>query len=131
MEKSIDYPTNYQDSHMDHMRLNLSNDKKYISLACTDKKNESADIHFVSWRSDNLKTLTLNPTLLANLNKPVHGSIREIRFVGHSFFVMKHYVDNDKDQEDEAKKHKFAVWEFYDTNSGKLVYERNNKFVSS
>ena len=103
MEKTINYPVAYQDSNIDHMRLMLSDDKEYFSLACTDAKDQRSEIYFQAWRTDNLHRLKLNPLLQANLNAPVHGSIRSIRFVGNSYFVVKEFVDHDLDSEQDKK----------------------------
>jgi len=72
-EQTIDYPVAYQDCCMEHMRLTLSDDKKYISLSCTDGGDHSSGIHFQGWNTKNLKPLSFNSALLANVNKPVHG----------------------------------------------------------
>jgi hypothetical protein len=110
IEQAIDYPqTTYQDCNMDHMRLNLSDDRKYISLSCTDINDHSSDIHFKAWKVKDLKPLILNKKLIQNLNAPVHGSIRSIRFVGNSFYVLKEFVDNNVEQTIKLQ-HRFAVW---------------------
>tara|TARA_B110000285_G_scaffold234330_1_gene310888 strand:+ start:568 stop:855 length:288 start_codon:yes stop_codon:yes gene_type:complete len=95
---------------MDHMRLNLSDDRKYVCLSCTDAKDKKSDIHFAAWRSNDLKPLILNKTLVENLNKPVHGSIRSIRFVGNSFYVLKEFVDTNVEQRIGILKQQFVVW---------------------
>ena len=53
-ELSINYPFAYQDSTMDHMRLNLSDDKKFFCLSCRDAKDKNSEIHFMAYRCENL-----------------------------------------------------------------------------
>jgi len=45
---------------------------------------------------------------------------------------VKEFIDNNQENEgEEGKKHKFIVWQFFDVNTGLKVFEKNNRFVSS
>ena len=93
------------------MRLALSDDKRYISLACSDVSDHSSPIHFMAWDSKKLKPLEMNPRLLENVNAPVEGSsIKKIQFVGNSFYVLKEFVFNDPKQKLGILKAKYVTW---------------------
>ena len=73
------------------MKLNLSDDLRYICLSCTENKPGS-EIHFKAWNAKSLKPLVLNQDLLDNLNTPVEGSIlKSIKFIGNSFYALKEF----------------------------------------
>lgn len=130
-EQRINYPYAYQDCLMEHMRLNLSDDKKYVCLTTSDAKDHSSKINFCAWTAKSLKPLILKKKLVENLNTPIHGSIRSIRFVGNSFYILKEFVVSDVEQQDPALKQQYVVWQLFDVNTGKKVFERNNKYVST
>jgi hypothetical protein len=110
-EQEFTYPITHQDSKMDHMRLALSDDKKYISLSCSDVCDHSSPTHFLAWNSNSLKPLKLNQRLLKNLNANVEGSsIKKIQFIGNSFYVIKEFVFNDPKQKIGILKNKFVTW---------------------
>ena len=58
-EQKFSYPINYQKSNMDNMKMNLSDDLRYICISCMENKPGS-EIHFKAWNVKSLKPVILN-----------------------------------------------------------------------
>ena len=117
------------------MRLQLSEDKKNISLACVNKDNKCT---LLSWNTKTLQKLTIpNAVLKKTQELPPLSKLKQMKFVGRdNCYILQvikqredlgEYTDK-KTGEVKMKKKYFLLYRIFDATTGQKLLDWNNKY---
>ena len=92
-ERSFEYAMRFKPTKGGEMMLQLSEDKKIVSLPMVDtfagESGPSNKVLFLAWSTDNLRPVPISKGLRKSIENPPPGKLISMNFVGKTKYVMQ------------------------------------------
>ena len=147
--QNLTYNGNYSQSKGQQSRLQLSTDKKYVSLTLHNHECEydestkersmismkTFDVQFFAWNAQNMEPIShvigiggdeeYYQEILKGIQEPLDGLLRSCKIVGRSKYVLRESI-----RIDDYSRKQYICWELFNLLTGDKVYEIDNLYLS-